>query len=106
MTTNEQTWFRAGTDIRNIDYNLRNLHRTDVSVLEAGTDIIGGEVDIQGPGAIALAAGRDVYGAAFQIFSGGNFDKYDGSTPGVPNVSGPTPSAKCADLPRTVRRSR
>ena len=83
VTTNEQTWFRAGTDIRNIDYSLRNLHRTDVSVLEAGTDIIGGNVDIQGPGAIALAAGRDVYGTAFQIFSSGNFDKYDGSKPGA-----------------------
>lgn len=81
VTTNEQTWFRAGTDIRNINYNLRNLHRTDVSLLESGTDIIGGDIDIQGPGAVALAAGRDVYGTAFQIFSGGNFDKYDGSTP-------------------------
>ncbi|KZD24080.1 filamentous haemagglutinin family protein [Tardiphaga robiniae] len=83
VTTNEQTWFRAGTDIRNIDYNLRNLHRTDVSVLEAGTDIIGGKIDIQGPGAIALVAGRDVYGTAFQIFSSGNFDKYDESKPNV-----------------------
>ena len=82
VTTNEQTWFRAGTDIRNINYNLRNLHRTDVSVLEAGTDIIGGDIDIQGPGAIAIAAGRDVYGTAFQIFSAGNFDKYDGSVLG------------------------
>jgi filamentous hemagglutinin len=81
VTTNEQTWFRAGTDIRNIDYRLRNLHRTDVSVLEAGTDIIGGKVDIQGPGAILLAAGRDVYGTTFQIFSAGNFDNYEGSTP-------------------------
>ncbi len=30
ITTNEQTWFRAGTDIRNITYNLRNVHGTDV----------------------------------------------------------------------------
>ncbi|HEY8336681.1 MAG TPA: filamentous hemagglutinin family protein [Tardiphaga sp.] len=74
VTTNEQTWFRAGTDIRNIGYRLRNLHRSDVSLLEAGTDIIGGNVVIQGPGAITLAAGRDVYGAAFNIESRGNRD--------------------------------
>ena len=39
---NEQTWFRAGKDIRDINYRLRNLHSTDVSLLEAGNDIIGG----------------------------------------------------------------
>ncbi|WP_454620626.1 filamentous haemagglutinin family protein [Bradyrhizobium cenepequi] len=77
VTTNEQTWFRAGTDIRNIGYRLRNLHRSDVSLLEAGKDIIGGNIVIQGPGAIALAAGRDVYGAAFTIESRGN-SEYDG----------------------------
>jgi hypothetical protein len=78
VTTNEQTWFRAGTDIRNIGYRLRNLHRSDVSLLEAGNDIIGGNIVIQGPGAIALAAGRDVYGASFNIESRGNRD-YNGS---------------------------
>jgi filamentous hemagglutinin len=78
VTTNEQTWFRAGTDIRNIGYRLRNLHRSDVSLLEAGNDIIGGNIVIQGPGAIALAAGRDVYGANFNIESRGNRD-YNGS---------------------------
>ena len=78
VTTNEQTWFRAGTDIRNIGYRLRNLHRSDVSLLEAGNDIIGGNIVVQGPGAIALAAGRDVYGASFNIETRGNRD-YDGS---------------------------
>lgn len=82
VTTNEQTWFRAGTDIRNIGYRLRNLHRTDVTLLEAGTDIIGGDIVIQGPGAIALAAGRDVYGAAFRIESRGN-SEYDDSNRAV-----------------------
>ena len=83
VVTGEQTWFRAGTDIRNIDYNLRNLHRTDVSLLEAGNDIIGGSIDIQGPGAISLAAGRDVYGRDFQIYSRGNYDAYTGSNRAV-----------------------
>ncbi len=78
VTTNEQTWFRAGTDIRNIGYRLRNLHRSDVSLLEAGNDIIGGNIVIQGPGAIALVAGRDVYGATFSIETRGNRD-YNGS---------------------------
>ncbi len=72
ITTNEQTWFRAGTDIRNIDYRLRNLHRSDDSLLEAGNDIIGGAVNVQGPGAIVLTAGRDVYGANFSVVSVGN----------------------------------
>ena len=79
VVTNEQTWFRAGADIRNINYNLRNVHGSDVSLLEAGIDIIGGAIDIQGPGAISLAAGRDVYGKAFEIYSRGNYDGYSGS---------------------------
>ncbi|WP_441242473.1 filamentous haemagglutinin family protein [Tardiphaga sp. 768_D3_N2_1] len=78
ITTNEQTWFRAGTDIRNIDYRLRNVHRSDVSLLEAGNDIIGGAISVQGPGAVVLTAGRDVYGADFSIVTLGN-TSYDGS---------------------------
>jgi hypothetical protein len=76
ITANEQTWFRAGTDIRNIAYDLRNLHLTDVSLLEAGNDIIGGaaggNIRIQGPGALVVSAGRDVYAPVLQIFSAGN----------------------------------
>ncbi len=76
ITTNEQTWFRAGTDIRNINYSLRNIHRTDVSLIEAGNDIIGGRIEIQGPGAISLAAGRDVYGRTFEVLSNGSYDAF------------------------------
>ncbi|MET0445957.1 MAG: filamentous hemagglutinin family protein [Pseudorhodoplanes sp.] len=78
ITTNEQTWFRAGTDIRNINYNLRNIHKADVSLLEAGNDIIGigGKIEVQGPGAIALAAGRDVYGTSFEVVTNGRYDAY------------------------------
>jgi hypothetical protein len=78
ITTNEQTWFRAGTDIRNIAYSLRNLHGTDVSVLEAGNDVIGGptrtinNIRIEGPGALVVSAGRDVYAPDLKIYSGGN----------------------------------
>ncbi|WFU69641.1 filamentous haemagglutinin family protein [Bradyrhizobium sp. CB2312] len=71
IVTSEQTWFRAGTDIRNNSLLLRNLNRTDVSMLEAGNDIIPNGISIQGPGALLLSAGRDVYGVAPSIQSTG-----------------------------------
>ena len=72
VMTAEQTWFRAGTDIRDINYQLRNIHSTDVSLLEAGNDIIGGTVQVQGPGLIMLNTGRDVYGQALSVTTTGN----------------------------------
>lgn len=76
ITTNEQTWFRAGMDIRNISYSLRNIHTTDVSLLEAGNDIIGGPLQgsiyMQGPGALVLSAGRDVWAPTLSLMSVGN----------------------------------
>jgi filamentous hemagglutinin family protein len=79
---NEQTWFRAGMDVRNLNYRLRNIHPTDVSLIEAGNDIIGasiqgvvqsqGLVQIQGPGTLVLSAGRDVYSPSLQLYSTGN----------------------------------
>lgn len=92
VTTNEQTWFRAGTDIRNIGYRLRNLHHSDVSLLEAGNDIIGGAISVQGPGAVVLTAGRDVYGADFSIVTLGN-TSYDGR-------NRPVATAEILGLPR------
>src|SRR5262249_49729597 len=88
ITANEQTWFRAGTDIRNIVYNLRNLHGTDVSVLEAGNDIIGGprtgNIRIEGPGALVVSAGRDVYSPDLQIYSAGNQQYVDKNNRAAP----------------------
>ncbi|WP_082646490.1 filamentous haemagglutinin family protein [Bradyrhizobium valentinum] len=81
ITANEQTWFRAGTDIRNINYDLRNIHPTDVSLVEAGNDILGGpiygSIYMQGPGAVAVSAGRDVYAPELHIMTVGNraYDK-------------------------------
>jgi filamentous hemagglutinin family protein len=76
IMANEQTWFRAGTDIRNINYNLRNIHTTDVSVIEAGNDIIGGPIQgsiyMQGPGALVLSAGRDVWAPTLSLMTVGN----------------------------------
>ncbi|MDE5457055.1 filamentous hemagglutinin N-terminal domain-containing protein [Bradyrhizobium sp. CSA112] len=97
---NEQTWFRAGKDIRDINYRLRNLHATDVSLLEAGNDIIGGtrqigsvlggtryggQVEILGPGALVLSAGRDVYGTDLVIYSRGN-QSYDANNRVIPGT--------------------
>ena len=97
---NEQTWFRAGKDIRDINYRLRNLHATDVSLLEAGNDIIGGarqigsvlgnarlggQVEIMGPGALVLSAGRDVYGTNLVLYSRGN-QSYDTNNRVIPGT--------------------
>src|SRR5262249_15024492 len=93
IMTNEQTWFMAGKDIRRMTYELRNIGPTDVSLLEAGRDIIGsrplqqhisqftrndpvtgasipvGSIEIQGPGALVLSAGRNFYGTITKIQS-------------------------------------
>lgn len=99
IKANEQSWIRAGTDIRDINYSLRNLHPTDVSLLEAGNDIIGGtramfsiasilyyvggQVEIEGPGALVLSAGRDVYGTNLTLYSRGN-RRYDANNRVMP----------------------
>ncbi|RZN36173.1 hypothetical protein [Bradyrhizobium sp. Leo121] len=61
MWANEQTWLRAGKDIRDATLDLRNLHRTDTTWLEAGNDIINADLSVEGPGSVLLTAGRDVY---------------------------------------------
>jgi hypothetical protein len=69
LFSNEMTWLRAGRDIRAIDLQLRNIRGTDVSLLEAGNDILmtaaGGQslgnIVVRGPGALVLQAERDVY---------------------------------------------
>jgi hypothetical protein len=69
ITTNEQTGFRTGADIRGINYSLRNIHSTDTSILAAGNDIIAvgtyaGSIRIEGPGALLVTADRDIFGGA------------------------------------------
>ncbi len=88
VTTSEQTWFRAATDIRQINFRLRNLHPTDVSLIQAGNDIISGlgnavsGIAIQGPGALQLLAGRDIYAQRLDIYSEGNRAfNYNDNTP-------------------------
>lgn len=105
IVTNEATWFRAGKDIRNIDYGLRNVRTTDVSLLETGNDIVGGglpisstvvdkpghyrreagQIEIQGPGALLLSAGRDVYSTDLALLSLGN-QNYDSSNRVLPET--------------------
>lgn len=88
MTTSEQTWFRAGTDIRQINFRLRNLHSTDVTLIQAGNDIVSGVgnavsgIEIQGPGALQVLAGRDIYAQRLDIYSVGNRTfSYSNNTP-------------------------
>ena len=88
IITNEQVWMSAGKDIRDLNLNLRHVRPTDVSMFNAGNDVIhhntrlamGAGQDptlapamlIQGPGAVVMTAGRDIYGDAFVIKSNGN----------------------------------
>ncbi|WP_441279283.1 filamentous hemagglutinin family protein [Tardiphaga sp. 172_B4_N1_3] len=97
--TNEQMWMSAGKDIRDLNLDLRHLHATDVSTFNAGNDFIhyntritqdpqlAPAVVIQGPGAIVVTAGRDIYGDALIVRSNGN-KLYDATTNEVrPNTT-------------------
>ncbi|WP_375595218.1 filamentous hemagglutinin family protein [Algihabitans albus] len=87
LTTNEQTWIKAGQDIRSLGrfggsllLRLRNLRTTDVSLLQAGRDLILTRADgrslspttsgvqIQGPGALVITTGRDLVNLALEVF--------------------------------------
>jgi len=87
LTANEQTWVRAGTDIRGMRVNARNVRGSDVTLLEAGNDILAmanvralapsrtldtGSITIEGPGTLVLSAGRDVYADDLKIQTVGN----------------------------------
>ncbi|OHV97371.1 hypothetical protein AKG95_09030 [Janthinobacterium lividum] len=82
LTANEQTWIRAGLDIRGVRLNARNIRPSDVTLLEAGNDILAmtnvraaimnqvsdtGSIAVQGPGALSLSAGRDIYADNLKI---------------------------------------
>jgi filamentous hemagglutinin family protein len=82
ITTSEQIWLRAGKDIRNMLLDIRNLHASDVTLLEAGNDIIAvaplrqgfgiGSITVWGPGGLMLAAGRDIHADRMSIMTMGN----------------------------------
>jgi filamentous hemagglutinin family protein len=92
VMASEQTWLRAGTDIRGVRLSARNVHASDTTLLEAGNDILAmtyvrtpyaftdntGNVSVQGAGALVLAAGRDVYADDLKIQTLGN-QRYDGA---------------------------
>ncbi|MDR0634847.1 MAG: filamentous hemagglutinin family protein [Azoarcus sp.] len=91
VTMGEALWLRAGNDIRGGRLFLRNNHATDVSLVEAGHDVTGGnnnnyagawdrlyEYIVQGPGNLVVSAGRDVYNV--DVLSVGNYDSWDGDT--------------------------
>ncbi|QNK65733.1 filamentous haemagglutinin family protein [Variovorax sp. PAMC26660] len=87
VMASEQTWLRAGKDIRNMRIDARNLRPSDVTLLEAGNDILAvapvrspygpgvldtGAMSVQGPGTLLLSAGRDVYADNLQVRTLGN----------------------------------
>ncbi|MDM0087380.1 MULTISPECIES: filamentous haemagglutinin family protein [unclassified Variovorax] len=94
MMASEQTWTRAGTDIRGLRMSGRNNHADDVTLLEAGNDILamtplrprgGSGVVMQGAGTLLLTAGRDVYADDVQIRSVGN-QLFDGANRPLPDT--------------------
>ena len=94
LIANEQTWVRAGRDIRGLDVLARNLRPSDVTLLEAGNDILEvgtplsdyyNHIDIQGPGSLLLSAGRDIYADRLRILSLGNVGRYDDSNRPLPS---------------------
>ncbi|MGJ7542167.1 filamentous haemagglutinin family protein [Variovorax sp. LT1R16] len=94
MMASEQTWTRAGTDIRGVRMSGRNNHADDVTLLEAGNDILamtalrprgGSGVVMQGAGTLLLSAGRDVYADDMQIRTVGN-QLFDGANRALPDT--------------------
>ncbi|OEZ27304.1 filamentous haemagglutinin family protein [Variovorax boronicumulans] len=103
VKANEQTWVRAGTDIRGLRLAGRNLRGSDVTLLEAGNDILAmqstarldpnndlsvgltGNIEIQGPGTLVLAAGRDLYADNLQVQTLGN-QRYDRNNRALPET--------------------
>ncbi|KAF0806097.1 Filamentous hemagglutinin family outer membrane protein [Alcanivorax sp. S71-1-4] len=51
---------RAGTDILDVDIKAMNNHATDVTLLQAGRDIVYAEVTVAGPGNLDISAGRQI----------------------------------------------
>ena len=103
VKANEQTWVRAGTDIRGLRLAGRNLRASDVTLLEAGNDILAvesvrplnrdnqlaqgltGNIEMQGPGTLVLAAGRDLYADNLQVQTLGN-QRYDANNRALPDT--------------------
>jgi filamentous hemagglutinin len=103
VKANEQTWVRAGTDIRGVRMAGRNLRGSDVTLLEAGNDILAvesvrplnrdngsaagltGNIELQGPGTLVLAAGRDLYADNLQVQTLGN-QRYDANNRALPET--------------------
>ncbi|OVZ57907.1 hypothetical protein CDO44_16120 [Pigmentiphaga sp. NML080357] len=86
LIASEQTWVRAGRDIRGLHVLARNLRPSDVTLLEAGNDILEvgtplseyfNHIEVQGPGALVLSAGRDIYANKLRAMTLGNVGRYD-----------------------------
>ncbi|ARP95374.1 filamentous haemagglutinin family protein [Bordetella genomosp. 13] len=95
LDASEQTWVRAGRDIRSFNVQARNVRASDVTLLEAGNDIVALQpvygflvpngLRALGPGLVLLSAGRDVYAGDLEIQTLGN-QYYDGNNRPLPNT--------------------
>jgi filamentous hemagglutinin family protein len=64
---NKPAQIRAGRDIVNLNFVGQNLYESDISVIQAGRDIVfdrvegyNASIEIGGPGTLLLSAGRDI----------------------------------------------
>lgn len=89
VTANEQTWVRAGGDIRGINLAARNIRPGDTTWIDAGNDIIqipqygagtvsvARDINVKGPGQMLMTAGRDVYADRMNIVTLGGYEGFD-----------------------------
>lgn len=103
LQANEQTWVRAGKDIRGLDVKARNLRASDATWLDAGNDIVEvrpvlgnleyvTHIEVRGPGEFLMTAGRDLYADILSVSTLGNQEGFD------PN-NRPEPLSRIAGLP-------
>ncbi len=108
LAASEQMRIRAGTDVRGLLVDARNVRASDITLIDAGNDILAmrpvrdrwglnngtGRIVVQGPGALVLAAGRDVYADNLTVETVGN-RQFD------PATNRPIPGTDVNGLPAT-----
>jgi len=89
VRANEQTWIRAGGDVRGINLAARNIRPDDTTWIDAGNDIlqvpqygagtlfVARNINVKGPGQMLMTAGRDVYADRMNIVTYGGYENFD-----------------------------
>ncbi|MDC7787031.1 filamentous hemagglutinin N-terminal domain-containing protein [Rhodoplanes sp. TEM] len=95
----EQTWFRAGHDVVNLQARIQNNRASDLTLIAAGRDLnLGrGYITVDGPGFVLAEAGRDVF-----LGRGGGIETVgNGETPPAATAPAGSPvTYRNPDLPR------